>query len=220
MSRMKWIMLSLVAVLGVSAVASVTASAATKNRFFVEKVELAGSDKIEGTVETAQLNSIVANLKMMIVCTENKLVANTGEIEALGASKGEIEYNKCKVYEIKEGVLTLLTVCTVKEPIKFSFKDQLIEGPGGLVEDEFKPSSGTVFVKIEITGSLCAFKGTLEPKGTYVASLGDEGERQLVEHELVFTSTGSKITLGTEKGAFTNRVSKVKVVGSKPWYVE
>jgi hypothetical protein len=219
MARMKLVLLGLVAVLGISAVASASAFAECGTgctRYFVEKTELAGEDKAEATVETAQLNSEVAGVKIMIVCTKNKF--SEGKIKEKGESSGKIQFEGCKVYEIKNGVLTLLGNCTVKEPIEFNFKDQLVVGPGGMGEDEFKPSSGTTFVVIKIEGSLCAIKKEYKTEGSYVASAGDEGERELVEHELIFTSNGSKVTFEGKQASFTNR-TKIKVEGSKPYYI-
>jgi hypothetical protein len=222
MSRIKLVLLSMVVVLGVSAVASSSAFAIAETRYFVGGTEVSVQHNIEGNVETAQLNTQIASLKTILVCTENTF---TGNIKSGGTSEGTIKFKKCKLYEIKAGVMTLLGNCMIGEPIEFTFKDQLFDGPagqlgGGIVEDEFRPAGGgenEVFVKIKITGSLCVPKGELEPKGTYVASMGDEAERELEKHELVFTSTGGKIKLGPEKGAFTNRVGNLKLEGGGNW---
>jgi hypothetical protein len=218
MSRIKLALLCLVAALTVSAVASVAASAAPTNRFFVNKVELGAEEPIEGTVELAQLNFEVASAKTMITCTNNALVK--GAISKSGETSGEITFKGCKVFSIASGVATNLSVCAVEEPITFKFTDQLITGAGGLVEDEFKASEAAeVFVKIKITGASCTIKGTYEPKGTYVASLGDEGEVEKTEHELVYTSHGSKIKISEKPASFTNR-TRIKVKSGKGFYVD
>lgn len=218
MSRIRLALLCLVAALTVSAVASIAASAAPTNRFFVNKVELAAEEPIEGVVETAQLNFEVASAKTMIDCTTNTLVK--GAVNKNGETSGEITFKGCKVYSIASGVASPLGVCTVEEPITFKFTDQLITGPGGLVEDEFKPSEANeVFVKIKINGASCTIKGTYEPKGTYVASLGSEGEVERTEHELVYTSTGSKIKISEKPASFTNR-TKIKLKSGKGFYVD
>jgi hypothetical protein len=218
MPRIKLLLLGLVAVLVMSAAASTSASAATKNRFFVEKTELKGEDAIEGKVETAQLNTVIASLKIMGVCTENSF--SEGKIKEKGEASAKMTFSKCKIYEIKAGVLTLLSNCTFEEPVTFSVKEQLIEGPGGMVEDEIKPSSGEVFVKAKITGAACVLKGTYEPKGTYAGSGGDEAERQSPEHSLELSSTGSKLKLGTEPVSIRFCQWIIRIVGAKPWYVE
>lgn len=191
MSRIKLTLLSLAAVLGVIAVASTPALATSEYSYFVEGSELTSEEGIEGSVETVQLNATLAGIKTLLVCTENTF--NEGVIGAEGEGRRKFEFKKCKVSEIKSGGLTLLSTCTISEPIAFGVKEQLIEGPGGIGEDEFKPSAGEVLAKIGITGSLCAVKGTLELDGTFVASFGDDGLRALATHVLSWISSGAKL---------------------------
>ncbi len=226
MSRIKLVLFSALAVVAVSALASASASAAVENKYFVEKTAVAGATNIVGTVGEAQLQSTIAGVKMMIVCTENSLAG--GQINAAGKSKGEIKFKKCKIFEIKNGVKTSLASCTVKEPIEFKFEDELLTSPGGIVDDRFRPEGGgNVFVTIKIEGSLCALKGTYEVKGQgaggtepwYLADLGDEGEIEKALHELIFGSCGSHIVFGTEPASFTNRTS-LELESHKGWYVD
>lgn len=94
------------------------------------------------------------------------------------------------------------------------------------MEDEFRPSSGTVFVEIEITGASCVFKksvGNYKTEGTYIASLGQEAEIAKKEGEIRFDATGSNVTFEGKKAGYTNTVSKVKLSGTKvgkEWYVD
>jgi hypothetical protein len=217
-------MLAMVAVLGISAVSAVSASATQQTRYFVSGVELTGAaEEVEGTVETAALNSTIAGLAVRIVCTTNKLVAGAGKnaIEKNGLSKGEIEYAGCELYKVEKGVQEAQGAkCTIEIPI-FKFTDQLVAGPGGLVEDEFKGTlESETFVEIKITAKseqTCVLKGMFKAKGTYIASLGSEEERELTEHELVFTSTGSKVKLGAEPASFTNR-TRLHLKTNKGWF--
>jgi hypothetical protein len=222
MSKVKFVMLSLIAVLAVSALAASSASAKTENKYYetTEKKELV-AQPIEGTVGTAQLQSIISNIKIFIICTTNKL--SEAEISTEGSSKGEITYSGCTISEIKNGIKTEAKKCKVEIPA-FKFKDKLIEGvESGVVEDEFKPASGTLFVEIKIKGEKvaeCGLEGTFKTEGSYIASLGDEAEVEKAEGEIVFTSTGSKVKFGKEKTSYTNVVSKVKRTNGKKWYVD
>jgi hypothetical protein len=221
MSRIKLAVVSVLAVAAVCAVAAGTASAAQETRYFVEGTELKATETVDGAVGVAQLNSTLLGQKIMIECTANELTT-TGEntIEEKGKSKTEIIYKQCYVYTISKGTRELLLGCGV-ETITFKAIDQLIAGPGGLVEDEFKPSTGEVFVSINIVnanGKTCSLKSKDEVKGSYVASFGDEGERSSTEHELVFTSTGSKVTFAGEPASYTNTVSRLKLRSGKNFY--
>ncbi len=215
MTRIKLIMLSMVAVLGLSAVASATASAAVETRYFVEgDTELAASESIAGTVGTAELVTTLAKDKIAIICTKNTL--SNATVETLGKSGGEIKYEECgTLKQIKKGELEN-TKCNVKIPA-FKFKDLLVAGPGGTVEDEFTPAAGTTFVEIEVaggTGCNSIFEGTYKTEGSYVASL-PKSEDGLVGHEIVFTSTGSKVKFHSEQASYTNTVTNLLLSGSK-----
>jgi hypothetical protein len=218
MSHVRLIMLSLVAVLVVGAVASSSASAKTLNRYYEQPMTELGLEKIEASVGNAVLLGTVGggNTKIQIECVEN--FTNGVEIEKEGKSKGVVEYKKCEATLLEKGTHTNLG-CKVEEPIKFNYTDQLIEGPGGAVEDEYKGTGEKeLFVKITIKGCVL-FEGKFEVKGTYVASL-PEGEQDQTEHIIVFTSTGSKVKFANNPASFTNTVSKVKRTNKQRWYVD
>jgi hypothetical protein len=224
MSRFKLVVLGMLAVLAVSAAAAATASAATslETRYFVEGTELTSAETVDGVVGVAQLNSTVSGAKIMIECTANEMVpTGNNTIEGGGVSHTEISYKQCYLYTISKGTRELSTTCRVKEPITFKAIDQLFAGNGGLVEDEFKPSAGTIFVEIEIVkipGKTCLLEKTYKAEGTYIASFGDEGERQMTEHELVFNSTGSKVTFEKEPASYTNTITRLKLRNNKMFY--
>ncbi len=214
MTRIKLILLSMVAVLGISAMASASASA-LETRYMVGANEVKGTEKIEaeGTVGPAQLTSVILGEKIVIECTNNKLTGAT--LEAEGKSKGEILFNKCAVSVITGGKREAQPKCVIKE-ITFKFTDLLIDGPGGVIEDEFKPSTGENFVTIVIENvsekEVCTLKGSYETTGSYDAA-APEGELSATEHELLFTSTGSKVKLHKEPASFTNR-TLLRLAGS------
>jgi hypothetical protein len=178
------------------------------NKWFVNGKALTGSQVVEGSVGTAQLQSVISNIKIFITCNENKL--SEAEIETEGKSKGAITYSNCKVAEIKNGVKTVAEKCKAEIPT-FKFKDQLKEGSeSGVAEDEFKPSEGTLFVEIKIKGvkvGECGLEGTFKTEGSYIASFDAEGAVEKVEHTLNFTSKGSKVKFGKEKTGLTGVVA-------------
>lgn len=216
MSRTKWSLLSLVIVLVVS-VATATSAAALETRYTVEGKEVKAESPIEGSVGTAQLSNSILSQKLIIECTANTMA--NASIEGEGKSKGEYKFGSCILYELTKGAKESLAKCVVKVPIEFKFTDLVIDGPGGVLEDEFKSSTGEEFVTIHIENKgeeTCALKGTYETKGTYVASIGDEGEVEKIEHELVITSTGSKLKIGKEASAWVY-ATKWKLSSGKQW---
>jgi len=222
MTRIKLILLSMVAVLGISAVASVASAAAAEplTRYSVEGIgEITTALNLTASVGTAQLNGFILGSKIMIECTNNTL--KNGQIEPEGKSKGEISFTGCTLFVIKSTKESQAVKCEVKVPT-FSYTDLLVRGPGGLIEDEFKPTGAeNTFVTVEVlqvSGQNCLLKGNFKAKGSYVASLGAEGEVLKKLHELLFTSTGSKLTFGNEPASFTNHIS-VELEDLKSWLV-
>jgi hypothetical protein len=225
MSPLKLAMLGLLAIVALGAMTAGSASAATaqETRYFVEGTELTTEETVGGVAGVAQLNSTAAGSKIMIECTatEDGPVGENAAIESGGKSKGEIDFMQCYFYTISKGARTISGTCKVREPISVKVTDQLIAGAGGLVEDEFKPSSGSTFTEItieKIPGKTCLLEKTYKVEGSYVASLGDEGERQMTEHELIFAPTGSKMTFEKEPASFTERMSRVKLKSGKTYF--
>jgi hypothetical protein len=219
MPRIKLIMLGLVAILVTSAMVAGPASATTKNEFFEfpAKTKVTTATEVVGTVGTAELQGEVASAKILIECTKN--VLGKSEIEAKGESKGSIKYESCTLYELKEGEKIKESNCTVEIP-EFKFKDQLVEGTGsGQVEDEFKPATGTTFVEIKITGSLCSgLKGTFKVEGTIIVEifLPFRGFPRII---IYFQPTGSKLTFNGKPAGFFN-TTELTLKSGKEVYAE
>jgi hypothetical protein len=223
MLRTKIVTLSVFAVvLAVSAMAAASASAAQETRYFVEGTELTSAETADGVVGVAQLNVSVAGAKIMIECTANELVSTgNNSIEAGGKAHTEPSFKQCYLYSISKGARELSTACKVKEPITFVVVGQLIPGPGGAVETEFKPPSGNIIVEVtieKIPGKTCVLEKAYKAEGSYVASFGDEGERQMTEHEIIFNSTGSKVTFGGEPASMINTFSRLKLRNNKAFF--
>lgn len=214
MLRIRLVLLSLLATCAVGAIASTSASA---HAFFVENKEVAGTEtvEIEGTnALLKQGQSTIAGTKIAQECEEAVI---SGVLEKEGKGTGEIKTGKCTLYEIKNGNRVSLPSCTISTPT-FKLKEALITSPGGVVETEFKPASGTLFFEIVISGSLCTIKGHYTVEGTQTCA-SPEAEVQKVSHELICTSTGSKLKFGTQPAAFFS-TGTGKVKSGKKSYAE
>ncbi|HXB63311.1 MAG TPA: hypothetical protein VNV42_00400, partial [Solirubrobacteraceae bacterium] len=145
MSRFKFVLLSMLAVMSVGAAS--LASSASAHEFVLcmkvgpghkyetklkcekgeigsgewERVGIGAGELIpaEGISGTSKLEGEAGGVKIIIECAEDTF---SGELEAGGASKGEVKFKNCKV--LKKNTKTQLESCTVKEPIEFKFKDQ------------------------------------------------------------------------------------------------
>jgi hypothetical protein len=216
MSRVKLVLSTLTAVLAVSAVVSAAAMAQTPS-YVIEGKEVTGTEKYEftGSVNVARMNTVIGGLKEEIECISNKLMGEN-ILEKEGKSKGAINLESCTLFEIKKSgeLFNQSEKCTVKTPIELKYGAQLVIGPGGLVENEFKPATGEVFVEIVIQsapGKTCLLAASLQSKGSYDASTGPEAEVERREHESVFTSAGSKLKIGALQASFTNKVTGLKL---------
>jgi hypothetical protein len=169
-------------------------------RWLIDDDTLTETFPVEGSDGTSRLESQVIGVKIAIECTKNTLAE--ASIGALGVSEGEIAYNECgKVKEVKGKEEKALN-CEVTTPIRLKVTD-LVIGKG--LEDEFKPATPPIFAEIEVKGSACVLKGKYKLEGTYAASL-PEGTVAKKEHEVTFTSAGSKLTLGKEPATLTNTI--------------
>jgi len=231
---MRVLLVSLLAVFAVSAVASSSAFAAQEyftcnakaggkyntklcnekkagvEEFELEKIPAAGkfevtsSNTIGGYKHPAILEGQIGTLRVIVQCAT---VTDTGELEAAGASKGEVKFTECEIFQVVNRIKDPLTVCTV-QPITFNFKDQLIAGKGIGNEDEFKPAAGgTLFVEIELTGALCPLprlnKVEVTAAGLGVTAYIIEPNVSEETHVVVFTGTGSQnLRFATNKASF------------------
>jgi hypothetical protein len=203
MSRIRLILMSLAALLAVSAVASASAWAVSpETRYFVGGSEVKGEETfgVTGTSGTSKLEGEILSTKVVIVCLNDRTSGTENLIEKEGKSKGEITFENCSI----EGQGT----CVVP-PIKFKVKDKLLSG----AEDLFEPASGKLFVEIRI--EVCALKGTYPVEGTQICNLPG-GETEAVEHLIECTPTGSKLELGKKPAKFTS-TEHVRLTSNKKW---
>jgi hypothetical protein len=221
MSRIKSILLSLLALVAVGAVASSPASASTGTRYFIEKTELTKPESIEATGEVATLEGEIASVKVGLECNKSAL---KGEIEGGGAGKGEVSLKECKVFKIEHGEQTTVGGCTVTEPLGFKYKSELVVGPAGEPEIEVRPASGTTFVEIKIGGE-CLFKGTFPISGYWYQEWVQVWVLRPI-HRWVWQYTGCHIIWGPPEsgrpGGFLDVVNP-RLTGAnagKNWYAD
>jgi len=196
MSRMKFILLGLLAAFAVSAVASASASAATHN-FKIEGKTVGTGEKEELIVQSKAglFESAIAGTKTTITCQED--IGGVSTIEEKGKSKFELKFkNGCLFWEVKEGKKAVLTACKVKEPILAKGEDELSGGTGNPVE-EFKEKGTEAFTTIEIEGGSCAFAKKFEVKGSTTCALPEAAVEEAT-HEIICTGVGSNLKFGGE----------------------
>jgi hypothetical protein len=240
MSRIRLILLSLAAITAIGAVTSASASA---HRFIaptckegtnaeakkwgnekkcIERNPAAGETgkwehnevlgKVKGTSGVSKLKSMLLGAEILITCKKDTF---SGELEAKGATKGEVTFEECSASSSGSE----LTNCEVPN-IKFKFTDQLVGSP---VEDEFKPAvAGKPFVEIVIKNKgakICLEKGTFPVEGTQKCEL-PSGETFKTEHEIKCTPAGSSLKFNKTETATFESTDTVKLEAGGEWAVE
>lgn len=239
MSKVKLILLGMLAVLAVSAVASATAEAKETIGFWDcqphenghwensqctkagppddYETEEIRETKAEGTSQTSELAGKLLGISVLIRCEKDTFTAT---LKAGGASEGEVKFTGCRVLTENESVLKERPECIVKEPIEFKFTDRLIETGKQAFSDEFKGilESGKTFVEITIENKgteKCPVADTAKVTGTQTCPI-PKAEEPLVTHEIVCTPTGSNLELGGKPAKFTS-TEKVKLDSGQDW---
>jgi hypothetical protein len=174
---------------------------------------------VEGMSGVSILEAEIAGLKTEILCEIDKV---TGALEAEGKNKGEITFEGCALYEVKNSNHELHEICTV-EVEKFTFTSQLVRGEA-LGPEHWGPEvefNGTlengVFVNIKLGEACGLLKGTYPAKqhevdviegGTsvnytgQVCSLPQAADADLAPHLIVCTSKGSHLTFANKPAYF------------------
>ncbi len=208
MSRVKIVLLSLLAAFAVSAAASATASAGTTHIYKIEGTSLASSEGIEGDSLTGGLETKVAKTPIILVCQEDVF---KGEISKEGKSSVKIEFKNCYLVEkTKEGKKNFLTACTVHEAVIAEATDELTEHSIDLFKGIGEKEK---FSEIKLEGESCAIKGSFEVKGSQACAI-PESEFEKVVHVLICTPAGSKLTFGEKEPAQLFGEEQVKLAKS------
>ena len=164
--------------------------------------------KLEGSSGTVVLKSKLAGANAEISCTKGKFEAQPEEEGE--SAEGKIELSSCTVN--KPGK------CTVKQPIVAQFTGQLEEGSGKLVDKLTGSGTGETFAKMTFEGGTgCSVNGDTVPlTGTQTfewdANIGTYQEK----HELIGTTSGSKLKLGSESATYEGTTT-ITAAGGVPW---
>jgi hypothetical protein len=214
MQRMRFAMLSVLAALALSAVASSTAMAT--HEFFVnektigkgEKIEVDGNQMPGGNL----LEGTVAKLQINIACQANQLPAGSADVlEEAGKFKIKSEYKGCTVSTVSGG--------TVENQPKCKLKEFAAEGSGELIESgtmRVKGSPlGTVHIE-EVSGAgACALAGEFKMEGTQACTVPNS-EVVVTVLTVACNPAGSKeLKLGAEPTKLTSTVSIAGTKGQK-----
>jgi hypothetical protein len=210
MSKIRLALLGAGALLMLSAIGSSSASAA--HMFSVEGTEIKSAETAEVVGLYDRIEMTVASTKVAFTCREN---ASPVKLETSGKSLGKLNYSDCALDEVtSKGIESLLTTCTVTEPIEFKTKGELI-GTKGPVEVELRPETGTLFTTLELTGASCALKGKYEVGGSQICSLPGV-EVTADDHEVACAESGSKLEVKKEPAKALTDDAIVLVTG-KGW---
>jgi hypothetical protein len=189
MTRVRVVLLSLLAVFAVSAVASSTASAA--HVYLIEQTELLSSEAIEDQGQNMKLETKILNVPIFIQCQEE---LSTGTIKPKGESTFRIEMKNCYLVENNNGKKVFLPGCPIAEPIIAEGLDLLIEHSVDEFKGELNKEKG-LFASVELTSEKCALKGKYKITGAQICAI-PEAEFEKVLHHLICTPAGSKLVLG------------------------
>jgi hypothetical protein len=171
MSRMKLIVLGLLAAFALSAIAASTASAVT-HEWKVEGTTIAKGSKVEaaGQVTSGTLEFEVGSTSIEIKCDYPGLLSagSTNYLEAEGKNHLKIESFGCTVRKIEKGKPVNLPECKVKEG------KTAVEATGELEQarpgvNKFTSVSGSL--AIEKNTNACGVEGTVNYEGKLTCGL-------------------------------------------------
>lgn len=219
MSRLKLVMLTIAALVAVSAVGSASASAAAckaKGEKFVycsggAVIESAAS--VEATVGASTLKSLNAKKEVTveITCTGGSA---TGTVTG-ATSTATIAYTGCAV--VKPSTCTTTATLTTK-----AITDALTNTSPP--EDTFTGAGvSEEYIEIELKGASCALKGKHPVTGKQTCAL-DGGvlatiEKEQETHTLNCAATGSKLKFGAEEATYSG-TSTQKLASKAAWSVQ
>lgn len=197
MSKMKVVMLSLLATFALGAVGSATASANATHRWLVNGAEITGTETValvgNQIPGNNQLEGVVASTSVHITCQEVLTASGANYLEKEGKLKMKLEYKACTVYSVAGGVVENQPKCRVL--------NMTAEGSGELIEaGQFKlEGKPFVVVKIENAESVtCLIKGEYKVEPSLTCTLPHYAV-QLYVATIECNPEGSKeLKLGTE----------------------
>lgn len=216
MSRLRFVLLGVVAALAVSAVGAGSASAACNiNTGKFVFCDHTGAELGTPLVLLLAL-SLPSILEGNIGGAAAKIECETAHIDItillLGRTRGNLLYLKCKLNGHPECIVNK------NEPIAAIFNDVLV-GTMGKPEDEFSGAgTGEEFAKLEIAGTGCAQEGNFPVTGKQLVEISN-GEELLAEHLFVAKKSGSKLKIGVETASYSGIAHNLRLESGLPWRV-
>jgi hypothetical protein len=208
MSRVKIVMLGLLAVFAVGASASATASATSTHQWIIEGTSLGSTSKaeVQGNglphIQEGQIESSIAGLGLHIYCQTTILpsgASNVLEGGTVGKIKSKIEFTGCSIFDVtSKGASEHLATCKIEtEPIVAEAEGELT-GAGVLT---LKGLSGGAIAKFNLVKAnkeaSCAAETKTEVKGSQVCVFPHDGV-EAYTHVLECLPGGSSLTLSGE----------------------
>jgi hypothetical protein len=195
MSRVKFVPLSLIAV--VLATAAISDSASALNYLELGGGVVPANERMSGGMGRTAFNLEINGTKVLIECYRTLLVDET---ETNGATSGSFEFSPsaCFLSEIRAGRKTVNYICEARiynnaAETKVLFKDQLVASGGGVtIELTTNVMPYLFIVKIEGVAG-CGLRGTTtNVEGSVKGEIENSG-RPETGHTQTFTSTGSSL---------------------------
>ncbi|HSZ70602.1 MAG TPA: hypothetical protein VK756_09590 [Solirubrobacteraceae bacterium] len=202
MSRVKAIMLCLLAALAVSATA--TSLAAASPSWWVLGSLLKGTAAVAETTNVTKAFEIQTSV-ISFECTKARV--KEGLTEAPNKVRDQSE--------IFEGCSTSDPECTIGTTDSTPLKATL-ETISEATKLKFEPQSGTTLATFKISGASCALEGTYALIGTMICNYPGV-EVESLEHPLEFTPlSGSKVKINSESAVFSG-TDKVSLLSKFLW---
>ncbi len=218
MSRMKFVMLSLVAAFALSATAVSTASA---HEFLVNGTPLA-SGATEGLQGEQNLNtiyqfeSVVKGTSIHITCQETLIGSEKNFLEGGNPGKAKLfpEFKACTGYSVNTKTHLVENLPECKTKVTSTQAEGELTGPGELT---LRPKSGSSFAEVEFateTGA-CTIAGTFKVEGNELCTLPHFAVEGAVA-QLECNPGGSSLKLGgTEPAKFYGGFALASTKGNK-----
>jgi len=180
---------TLIALAVTVALGAVAATSASAYEFVVNGEPIPAGTKVPFVSKNSSVELEFAGAK--IVCST---VRDEGYLLAKGESTSTVEFKGCT---------SLITHCTVAEPIVFNTTNQLLSFGAGELADRFSPNpmNGPLFnFKLMSSGGTCSLAGSWSVAGTAQALMDNNEEERVTEkltHTLTFNGgSGSNLEVG------------------------
>jgi hypothetical protein len=211
MSKVKIVMLSLLAVFALSAAASATASAAGTHQWFINGTLLGSGvkEEVQGNtlpyVQETQFEMTISGLGLHAYCQTTVIPGgdqNVIEGGSVGKAKVRLEFDGCAAFDVTGmGVSERLSGCKAGlEPVLAEAEGELINA--GVLDLEGEPIAKFEIVKANAKESSCAIEGKYEIKGSLVCVIPHYGV-PLYVHVLECTPGGSSLVASVGGAAET-----------------